>query len=118
MATTELIWEQSTENMLTADVAKPEGSIMADDLLIIAIVDLGDDAGKKRYSLGLLDSDGIDRIDARNFATLAEAQEVAAEMLPKILAGDYDIMACMHCGTDVYPEDVICSSCEYRYHRR
>lgn len=116
MSELNLNWEQSTDDMLTLDVVKPEGSVMADDLLILAIVDNGE--GAKRFALGILDADGHDRTDDKYFATLAEAQAAAAEMVPKILAGAYDIMACMHCGTDVYPDEVICSACDRKYHRR
>lgn len=114
MTEMQLAWEQSPEGVLCADVVKPEGAIMADDEMALRISPLSDG----RYFLSLLDVDGIERIHDIFLANLAEAQATAERMVPRILAGDYDIMACMHCGTDVYPEDVICSSCEYKYHRR
>lgn len=108
-----LNWELSPEGVFCADVVKPEGAIMADESLYLRIVTLSDG----RYCLSLLDDDGFERAADAMYASLNDAMAAADRMIPAIHAGTYDIMCCMHCGTDVFQWEVVCCSCNRKYHR-
>lgn len=109
-----LDWELSPEGVFCAEVVKPEGAIMADESLCLRIVKLSGG----RYCLSLLDDDGCERTADAICDSLDAAMALADRMVPAIHAGTYDVMCCMHCGTDVYQWEVVCCSCNRRYHRR